>query len=166
MILDMKIICPHCESEFAMKHAQQTEEIIAIARIAARFGKGFAWVDQYLQCFKTAPDKPVKPGKYKLLLEELAAMVTGESIIYDRQEYYVKKEALFAAIRYVGLSGKFGFKNHNYLKKVAIQQHKKLNANQAREEKRVERERGGRVPGAEDSAQGFVHLRDIIGKIR
>jgi len=165
VIFDVKIVCPHCEAEFRMKDAQPGEDMVGIARIAARLGKAFPWVDQYLQCFRTAPNKPLKPEKYRLLLEEIASVIASESIKYDRQEYYVKREALFEAIRYVGLSDKFGFKNHNYLKKVAIQMHKKLNAKESREERKVEGERGGRVKQIIDGERDFVHLKDIIGKI-
>ena len=39
---------------------------------------------------------------------------------YDGQFYGIRNDALFAAAREVALANKSGFKNHNYLKRVAI----------------------------------------------
>lgn len=120
MILDIKLICPKCGCESPFKAFQSLEEIMEILRLAAKFGKNWPWVEDYLDCFRPSYDRPLKPARMKIILEELLRFVDQVGLNIDKHWYSIRPDALFAAIRYVAQTDKIGFKTHNYLKKVAI----------------------------------------------
>jgi hypothetical protein len=120
MNFDIKLTCPHCGKEGHMASFKPDQEVYEIAKIAAKFGRAWPWVSEYARSFQSANDKPLKPARLKLILEEIAAMMEKGGITYDGQFYGVRNDALFAACREVALTNKTGFKNHNYLKRVAI----------------------------------------------
>lgn len=94
--------------------------------MAAKFGKNWPWVEEYLQCFRPSMEKPLKPGRLKIILEELLRFIEQNGFNIDKHWYTIRPDALFAAIRYVAQTDKIGFKNHNYLKKVAIDMNLKM----------------------------------------
>ena len=124
-----------------MKEATDVETIHDIARLAAAFGpRGWPAVELYLNTFQTAHDRPLKPDKVRLLLEEIKRFWDDERFIYERKEWVISRTTLISAMRHVGLTEKVGFKNHNYLKKVAIGFQHQINQRAAREERKREEE--------------------------
>ena len=120
MNLQTKLTCPHCGCQSSFHAFQGTEEILEIAKLASRFGRTWDWVREYLDSFRSAPERPLKPARMKILIEELLDFVEKKGFSYDRQFHAVRPDAIFAAMRNVALLNKVGFKNHNYLKKVAM----------------------------------------------
>jgi hypothetical protein len=140
MILDAKLVCPKCGCESAWKSFQAPEEIMEISRLAAQFGKNWQWVEEYLHCFRSEFDKPIKPQKMKIILEELLRFVEQSGFNIDKQWHSIRPDALFAACRYVAMLNKTAFKNHNYLKKVAIDFNLKMIQKEDKEVAHKERE--------------------------
>ena len=80
MILDTKLTCPKCGCESPFKAFQAPEEIMEIHRLAAKFGHNWAWIEEYLHCFRSSLDRPLKPARMKIILEELLRFIDQEMI--------------------------------------------------------------------------------------
>lgn len=120
MNLNTKLTCPACGVERPMNAFNVPEEIHEILRLAARFGKDWPWVEEYLYCFRSAPDKPLRATRVRIIMEEILEFVKGGGFSYDGKVHAVRSDAIHAAIKHVAQTNKTGFKNHNYMKKVAI----------------------------------------------
>jgi len=91
-----------------------------IHRLAAKFGNNWPWIEEYLYCFRSSLDRPLKPARMKIILEEILRFIDQIGFNIDKDWHSIRANALFAAIRHVAQLNKTGFKNHNYLKKVAV----------------------------------------------
>ena len=160
MIFDAKLVCPKCGCESPFKNFQPSEEILEISRMAAKFGKTWPWVEEYLHCFQSALDKPLKAARMKLILEDLLRYIDQNGFNIDKHWYTIRPDALFAAIRHVAQLNKIGFKNHNYLKKVGIDFNQKMIAQEEREQKIRGEEAMIRL------SRGPERIRELIGKIQ
>ena len=126
MNLNAKVTCPACGSERALSSFQLSDEIMEISRLAARFGKNWAWTEEYLHCFRGQADKPLRPARAKIILEEILKFIEDGGFSLDKQWHTVRANAIYEAIRHVAQTNKTGFRNHNYLKKVAIDFNRKM----------------------------------------
>ena len=120
MNLNTKLTCPACGVERPMSVFNVPEEIHEIFRLAARFGKSWPWIEEYLHCFQPALDRPLRPARIKIILEEILSFLNDGGFPYDGKDYVIRSDAIHAAIKHVAQTNKTGFKNHNYMKKVAI----------------------------------------------
>lgn len=166
MILNQKLVCPACGQEFKMAEAADLEQIRRIARLAAVFGvRGWAAVEGYLKCFQTAPNRPLKPDKMLLLLEdELVRYWREECVWFERRRYHIDHRVLLAAMHHIAMREKAGFTNHNYLKKVAIDFQKKADQQRAQEEAQHERELFERSQRDPDGPKRIGEIIDGIDK--
>jgi hypothetical protein len=138
---------------------QLQEEFHEILRLAARFGKHWPWVAEYLHCFQSAGDKPLKPSRIKIILEEILGFLGEGGFRYDGKAYVIRSDAIHAAIKHVAQTNKTGFKNHNYMKKVAIDFNQKIISQEEREQKLREEEAAHRMH-RNDRSPG--RIREII----
>lgn len=148
MNLNIKLTCPACGVVRAMNTFLIGDEINEIARLAARFGKYWPWVEEYLHCFQLALDRPLKPARVKILLEEIQEFLQDGGFRYDGKAYVVRSDAIHAAIKHVAQTNKTGFKNHNYMKKVAIDFNLKMIQKEEQEQKSRAHEAMRRDPEA------------------
>ena len=161
MNLDTRLTCPKCGCSSAMR-AFQNEEVIELMKVAGRFGKNLAWAIEYVHCFQTDHDKPLKPSRVKILLQEILEMVDRKGFAYDRQEHAVRPDALFQAIRVVAGYNKTGFKNHNYMKKTAIN----INLKLISDEEKGQREKEADAMRREyDPEQGMKKIKEIYNSL-
>ena len=163
MNLNTKLTCPACGVERPMNVFNVPEEIQEILRLAARFGKNWPWVEEYLHCFRSAPDKPLRVTRVKIILEEILGFLNDGGFPYDGKTYVVRSDAIHAAIKHVAQTNKTGFKNHNYMKKVAIDFNLKIIAQGEREQKLREEEAANRMH-RDDRSPG--RIREIIKGLR
>jgi len=157
MNFDTRLTCPKCGCSSAMR-AFQNEEVQELMKLAGRFGRNLNWLIEYIHCFQTDHDKPLKPSRVKILLEEILEMIDRKGFVYDRQEHAVRPDALFQAIRVVAGYNKTGFKNHNYLKKTAININLKLISDEEKGQREREEEAMRRT---EDPQEGLRRIREI-----
>jgi hypothetical protein len=109
-----------------MNSFRLSEEIQEIARLAAHFGKNWSWVEEYLHCFQPALDKPLKAARMKIVLDDILRFIEQGGFNIEKHWYVVRPNAIYDAVRYVAQTNKTGFKNHNYMKKVAIDFNQKI----------------------------------------
>jgi hypothetical protein len=137
------------------------EEIHEIFRLAARFGKSWPWVEDYLHCFRSAPDKPLRVTRVKIILEEILGFLNDGGFSYDGKAHVVRSDAIHAAIKYVAQTNKVGFKNHNYMKKVAID----MNLKTIQKEEADQRARAEQASKRDPQAPGRIRkMIDGIGR--
>jgi hypothetical protein len=137
------------------------EEIHEILRLAARFGKNWPWVEEYLHCFRSAPDKPLRPIRVKIILEEILGFLNDGGFQYDGKAHVVRSDAIHAAIKHVAQTNKSGFKNHNYMKKVAID----MNLKAIQKEEADQRARAGEAMKRDPNAPERIRkMIEGIGK--
>lgn len=153
--LDAKLTCPKCGRASAMR-AFVTDEVKEIFALTSRFGVRWMWVEEYLRCFQSEEDKPLKPSRIRILLEEILGYVERQGFEYGRQFYAVRPDALFAAIREVAMKNKIGFKNHNYLKKVSIDFNLRMIQNEEKEQQQKAEEAMRRDPDGARKARAIL----------
>jgi hypothetical protein len=158
-LADHKLTCPKCGLSSSGQVFLLHEELIGMMKLAAKFGRNWPWVREYLDAFRSSPDRPLKPSRMKIILEEIWEMVEKRGFPYDRQEHAIRPDALFAACRQVAMLNKTGFKNHNYMKKIAINFNLKL----------IQREEGEQRQREEEAMRrGFTgpeQLKKIMGRL-
>jgi hypothetical protein len=159
MILDVKLICPKCGCESPFKSFQAPEEILEISRLAAKFGRSWPWVEEYLHCFQPSMDKPLKPARMKIILEEFLRFIDQGGFNIDKHWYVIRPNAIHEAARYVAQTNKTGFKNHNYLKKVAIDMNLKMIRGEEKEQDQRAQEALRRDP------KGPEKIKEIVNKL-
>jgi len=135
------------------------EEIHEIFRLAARFGKNWPWVEEYLHCFQSSLDKPLRPARVKIILEEILGFLQDGEIAFDGKTHPVRPLAIHAAIKHVAQTNKTGFKNHNYMKKVAID----MNLKAIQREEADQRARAGEAMKRDPDAP--ERLRRMIERV-
>ena len=160
MNLNTKLTCPACGVERPMNVFNVPEEIHEILRLAARFGKSWPWIEEYLHCFRSAPDKPLRATRVKIILEEILEFLQGGGFPYDGKAYVVRSDAIHAAIKHVAQTNKSGFKNHNYMKKVAID----MNLKAIQKEEADQRARAGEA--MERDPEAAQKLKELMGSLR
>ena len=156
MILDTKLTCPKCGCESPWGAFDAPTDILEIHRLAAKFGNSWSWVEEYLHCFRTSFDKPIRPLKTKIILEELLSYIDQTGFHIDKHWHTIRPDAVFAAVRYVAQLNKVGFKNHNYLKRVAIDMNQKMIGAEEKGERSRAEEALKRDPMAPERMRKFI----------
>lgn len=135
-LLSTSLVCPACSAKFKLAEATRNIEVLELARLAAKFGPDWSIVESYLACFRTDTGRGIRPERLRVLLEELVDIWQKRSFTYQRKVYQVHADVLRSSVRAVGqmCDTKTGFRNHNYLLKVMIEQQKQFRRAQARAE--------------------------------
>lgn len=112
--------CPICHSKYSVDDLMHENLHDEAVELAAFFGKNFALCNEYCDCFRPGQWGSVGEKKKIRLLKELRTLFEKGEFEYDGKRYCVDKSRVVAAIRAVVDAEKYGFKNHNYLKKVML----------------------------------------------
>jgi hypothetical protein len=100
-----------------MAHDAALREMIDLA---ARFGANWGLVFDYTECFRQETWGSVREQKRLRLLKEVWQLFQKCEFEIDGKRYRTDWPRIIAAIRAVTDADKFGFKNHNYLKRVLL----------------------------------------------
>jgi len=159
--VDTKLCCPKCGLQSHLASFQDTADILELSRLAAKFGRNWAWTEEYLHCFRASPDRPLRPARMKILLGEILNFIEDNGFRIDKQWHPIRPDAVFEAIRHVAQTNKTGFKNHNYLKRVAIDCNRKMIERDDKEqEKRVQE-----AVNRNRDPKGPEKLKELMAKI-
>lgn len=126
-----KLTCPICGSRFQLHEAAAVPEALELARIANRFAGLWPTVIAYAESFQQPGGRGLSLARLLAIITELAEMFAGPGFTYGRRSFRIDRDTLIAALKETSQVGKSGFKNHNYLKKVAIELQKKVDQQQA-----------------------------------
>ncbi len=121
-----KLTCPFCGARFHLHEATAVTEALALAQNANRFGSLWPSVLAYAESFQQPGGRGLSVARLMVIVNDVAAMFTDQGFVYGRQTQRIDRDVLIAALKEVGQVGKTGFKNHNYLKVVAIDMQAKV----------------------------------------
>src|SRR4030042_968276 len=125
----MKLSCPVCQSKFTIAEMAHDAALREMVDLAAYFGKNWGLVFDYTECFRQETWGPVREQKRLRLLKEIRTLFEKNEFEIDGKRYRTTWAAIHGALRATVDADKFGFKNHNYLKRVlAGLPHEKLSA--------------------------------------
>lgn len=112
--------CPVCRSKFCVDDCIKEGIKDELIELAAFLGKNWQLCNEYCDCFRPTQWGAVGEKKKIRLLSEMRHLFETCEFEYDGKKYKVDKSRAIAAIRAVVDAEKYGFKNHNYLKKVML----------------------------------------------
>ena len=115
-----KLTCPLCGGRFHFHEATAVPEALELAATANRFGALWPSVVAYAESFQQPGGRGLSLARLMAIVNELAAMFTEKGFAFGRRQHSLDLDVLVAALKETAQVGKSGFKNHNYLKVVAI----------------------------------------------
>lgn len=116
----MSLKCPVCRSRFTIAQAVHEKDMDEMVDLAAKFGKNWNLVFDYTECFRDSRWGSVGEKKRLRLLKDIDRLFEKVEFEYDGKRYRTDWVKILAALRVVVDVEKYGFKNHNYLKKVLM----------------------------------------------
>ena len=140
--------CPRCGGVFRLHEATALPEALQLAATANRFGRLWPSVCAYVESFQTEGGRGLTLARFLALVTDIESMFTGQGFAYGRRRHRIDRDVLVAALQETAQAGKSGFKNHNYLKKVAIEKQAAADRIRAAEKERRLREKEQRLRSA------------------
>lgn len=116
----MKLACPVCQMKFTLAQVAHEATMIEVAELSAKFGIHWELVSEYLDCFRREQWGSVGLKKMVRLLKEILALFEKNEFEYQGKSYRTDRAKILTAMKTTVNSERFGFTNHNYLKKVLI----------------------------------------------
>lgn len=152
--------------------------MIELAEIGTRLGQNWLLAWEYAEAFRTKRDGTITAPKRLRIFQDLAKLLDACEFLYDGRRYRTDHGKIKAALQTVCDLDKYGFRNHNYLKKVLLESSEKLSAEGFTAKEEIDRERGKRKEEREDEGWpedideikqrlGVKKMSDLVGgKIR
>ena len=116
----MKLTCPICQSKYSLEELATTSAMREMIGLAAKFGPTWDLVEEYVTTFRTSRYGGITLTKRLRLLREAARLWEGCEFVYSGKRYRTGHSQIREALNVVCNADKFGFRNHNYLKKVLL----------------------------------------------
>jgi hypothetical protein len=173
----MKCKCPVCHSKYSLEDLMKENMKNELIELAAYFGKNWTLCNEYCDCFRPEQWGSVTENKKLRLLMELKTFTEKGEFEYDGKRYKTDERTIMAAIRATVDINRYGFTNHNYLKKILVSNKaERISAEglTAREEAAREKNVGARrtVPEGEKAKtfaefkkeRGIADLAGLVGK--
>ena len=176
----MKLTCPYCNNKFELAEAVRVETLCNLGQALDKFKehKPLAW--EYTGAFATRSLGPIAPAKRLRIVTELARLWESGIFQVQGKRYKIDRAGIVAGMRTVCDLEKFGFKNHNYLKRVLMADAERVSAEglTAGDEKRRDEGRKTRDEKAGEETMspkaqaefkkklGVSKFSDLIGKNR
>lgn len=160
----MKLACPVCGSKFSLEHFHHDGMLRELADLAARFGKVWTLAYEYIDCFRRSELGSVTLKRRIALARELLKMFEAKAIEYDRKRYRAEPRQLVEAMQIAVTNQKHGFDNHNYIKKILVNNGaKKLSAEglTATEEHVKEQEKASR-PSTDNGDLELISYKEFV----
>jgi len=162
------IVCPHCRKKFNFDEALNHTALEEMVRLAAAMSPIWALSNEYVDAFRADKHSDVSLKKRVRLLSDLAKFWETGMYSYSGKQYRVDKPSIKAGLQVVCNLDKFGFKNHNYFKKILTEHSERISAEgmtaaeeMEREEiKRTER-RTSNIEHRTSKDEGLMSLKDF-----
>jgi len=141
-----KITCPYCERSFDLDQIEMADLFRERNTLAARLGPAWRAANEYLDAFRQKPGGKITLKKRTRHLKGLVTLwETGEFEVQGKR-YRTTQRQIMEALWTVCNMEKYGFQNHNYLKKILLNGAERISAEglTAEEEQKREDERRNR----------------------
>ena len=113
-----RIRCPYCERLFDIEQMETADLFSERVDLAARLGRAWHLVNEYADCFAQSSGGRIGLKKRVRLIREVIRLWDGCTFELDGKRFKTTHENIMQAMTTVCNADKFGFKNHNYLKRV------------------------------------------------
>lgn len=148
--------------------------MIELAEIGTRLGTHWLLAWEYAEAFRAKKEGTITAGRLLRVFKELAVLLEKCVFEYDGKRYRTNPAGIKTALQTVCDAQKYGFKNHNYLKKVLLESSERLSTEglTAKEERAMDEGRGakeeetGEWPESVDEIKqrlGVNKMSDLIG---
>jgi len=129
--------------KFSIDEAERSETLVNLTQALGMFGEYRPLVWEYTGTFATRPLGPIAPSKRLRIVTELARLWETGIFQVQGKRYKIDRVGIVAGMRTVCDLEKYGFKNHNYLKRILLQRAERVSAEglTAREEQRREEDK-------------------------
>lgn len=165
-----KLICPVCQSMFLLEQAAHEALMWEVVDLAGKFGRNWELVHEYIDTFRQEQFGSVMLKKKVRLLKEIWRLFDTNSFEYQGKRYRTDWARILAGMTVVVNVDKFGFRNHNYLKKVMVAGAERLSVEgltareeEKREGKRRSGEAGKRGPSYAKASEGREESETMTG---
>jgi len=146
----MKLICPYCGNKYSIDEATRAETLVNLTQAMAGYGKWCPLVWEYTSAFATKRLGAIAPAKRLRIAKELARLWETGIFAVDQKQYRITRDGIIQGLRTVCDLEKFGFKNHNYLKKILQSDAERISAEgltAGEEQKKIEDQKERRSVG-------------------
>ena len=163
-----KLTCPLCGGRFQLHEATAVAEALALAATANRFGKLWPSVVAYAESFQQPGGRGLSLARLMAIINEVAAMFAEKGFAFGRRQHSIDSDVLIAALKETAQAGKSGFKNHNYLKVVAIDMQGQVDKRRGAEKEKQLRQREQDLMAGKRPEAGSVVSRQspVVSKPR
>ena len=175
----MKLTCPYCNNKFSIDESRRTEVLCDLMKAVAGFGEHCDLVWEYTGAFAAGLLGPVSPAKRLRIVGELRRLWSSGVFRVQGKRYRTTRDKIIDGMRTVCDLEKHGFRNHNYLKRVLVQDAERISAEgmtaaeekRREEDKRVKRSEGENTETLTPEAMaqlkkklGVTRFSELIGK--
>jgi hypothetical protein len=140
------LTCPHCGESFAAEAVSQGRDLAEYMSIIDSFGTYACTVRDYIGLFKARPDSKQKLSAKLKVARELSVLWRNAEFSFNRVAYQIGRPEIANALHDTvqAMAGKCGLKNHNYLKKVMLDDARRQAANKEKHEDQARKAGFGR----------------------
>lgn len=124
----MKLTCPYCNMKFSIDEAARSETLRNLTQALLGFGKHCDLVWEYTGAFATQHLGPIAPAKRLRIVTDLTRLWETGVFQIQWKRYKIDRAGILAGMLTVCNSEKFGFKNHNYLKRILMADAERVSA--------------------------------------
>jgi len=172
-----RIRCPYCDRLFDIEQLEMAEIFRERVGLAARLGSAWHLVNEYVSCFAQSSEGRIALKKRVRLIKEMIRLWENCTFEIDGKRYRTTHQDIMQAITTVCNMDKYGFKNHNYLKRVLCDSALRISAEGMSAKEEAEREESRRRQASlfrkddEDpverplSAEEFKRLRGVTSLV-
>ncbi|MBA7628083.1 hypothetical protein ES703_35553 [subsurface metagenome] len=171
-----KLVCPYCGGKFRLEEATTEALYYEFGKIDGKFGRHWPAVDEYIDCFAQTEHGTVSIKRRVRIAGEILRLFEAQKFEYQGKRYRTSREEIIRAMLEICNAGKWGFRNHNYLKVMLKKSAERISAEGLTAKEEQARE-GRRVQGAQSRANknestvddykarhGIKSLLDKIGR--
>ena len=116
------IICPSCGESFGLREIAADRVRDETIEVYCELGVEALAIHRYVGCFRSAgPRARLAPDRRLRILKEIVRLLSLRRFVFSGQEYGdIPADLIIESIEEVSATGKRGFRDHNYLKRVMI----------------------------------------------
>jgi len=176
----MKLTCPYCGNKYSISEATRTETLVNLTQALAGFGQWCPLVWEYTGAFATQRLGSIAPAKRLRIVTDLARLWETGVFQVENKRYRITRADIVAGMRTVCDLEKYGFRNHNYLKRILLQRAERISAEgltAEEEQKKIEDQKVGRSEDRKEEKRmspeaqaafkkelGINSFKELIGK--
>lgn len=111
-----RLVCPYCGGKFRLEEATTEALYYELGTLDGRFGRHWAAVDEYIDCFAQRAQGTVPIKRRIRIANEIYKLFETCEFEFQGKRYRTDHKAIIEAMLEICNLAKWGFRNHNYLK--------------------------------------------------